>query len=63
MNTPQNAQPMIERREVVLRTFSRTVHDDFVLNVQTRLSEYTEAVPLYSDNQELVGWKIQNQYD
>ena len=48
---------------LILRDFSRTEHDDFVLNVAHHLNEHTEAVPVYDKYGELVGWRIQQRYE
>lgn len=32
---------------IIQRNYSRTEEDDFKLNVQSRLSEYDEAMPVY----------------
>lgn len=47
---------------IVYRDFNCTEHDDFVLNVQPRLSNTNEAVPLIIKG-EVVGWKIQTRYE
>lgn len=50
------------KSDFVQRDFSRTEHDDFVLNVQPRLSDTTETVPVYDDGK-IVGWNIQHRYE
>ena len=52
----------------IQRDFTRTEHDDFVLHVERELrDEKKEAVPIYNpekpDEQEILGWKIQNKYE
>lgn len=44
------------------RDWRRTEHDDVELNVKPRLSESTEAYPIYHE-EELIGWKIQTRYE
>ncbi len=41
------------------RDWDRTDKDDYILNVAPRLSQYSEAVPQYSTDGKLLGWKIQ----
>ncbi len=48
---------------VILRDFTRTEHDDFVLNVAHHLTEHNEAMPVYDEEGDLVGWKIQQRYE
>ena len=47
---------------IINRNWNRTEHDDFVLNVQPRISDSLEAMPLYVDGK-IVGWKIQGGYE
>jgi hypothetical protein len=50
----------------VNRSFNRTEEDDFKLNVQPRLSDFKEAVPIYhyaNGEAVIVGWRIQDQYE
>lgn len=44
------------------RDYNRTEHDDFVLNIQSRLTNENEAYPIYSNGQ-LIGWKIQSRFE
>lgn len=44
------------------RDWTKTEHDDWLLNVQPLLTENTESVPIYHDSQ-LVGWKIQMRFE
>lgn len=46
----------------VHRNYDRTEHDDFVLNVEPKLDNISEAVPQYFDGN-IVGWKIINRFD
>lgn len=46
----------------IQRDFTRTMHDDFVLNVQPKLTDTTETVPVYHDGQ-VVGWNIKGRYE
>ena len=46
----------------ISRDYNRTLHDDWVLNVQPRLSERSESVELYVDG-EVVGWKVQVRFE
>lgn len=48
---------------IIYRDYKRSEEDDWTLNVQDKLDEYTESVPIYSEYGELVAWKIQKQYD
>lgn len=50
-------------RRFINRTWSRTEHDDFVLNVQPQLGDYDEAMPAYGDNGQMLGWFIQRRYE
>jgi hypothetical protein len=54
-------------KRFIQRDFTRTEHDDFVLNVECQLTELTEAVPVTvqvlnvpptPDKIECVGWNI-----
>lgn len=47
---------------IVNRDWSRTEHDDYVLNVEPRLSPYSEAAPVIVDGA-VVAWKIQARYE
>ena len=47
----------------VNRDWDHTEEDDFKLNVQNQLSEHAEAVPQYSNEGLLVGWKIQLKFE
>lgn len=46
----------------ILRDYSRTEHDDYLLNVVQHLTGNKESVEIYFNNK-VVGWKIQNFYD
>jgi hypothetical protein len=59
---------IVEEKMFIQRDYNRTEHDDFLLNVSSRLNEFTEAVPQYvtaTEGEELivVGWKIQRRYE
>lgn len=46
------------------RSYNRTEHDDYVLNVQTYLEENQEAVPVFHPTEGyIVGWKIQTWFE
>lgn len=50
----------------IQRDHSRTEEDDFALNVEHHLKSSNtpkEAVPLYSDDNEMVGWCVQDKYE
>lgn len=48
----------------IKRNYIRTVHDDFVLNVQPCLGINQEAVAIYNyTTNQVLGWNIQNKYD
>lgn len=40
------------------RSYNRTEHDDFVLNVQPRMSQYDSALGIHDEEGNLVGWLI-----
>lgn len=42
----------------IQRIYSRTEHDDFVLNVQPKLNNYNECLDVRDSNGGLMGWKI-----
>lgn len=44
------------------RTWSRLEEDDFKLNVQPRLSDLVDAIPIYHDGK-VIGWRLQNRYE
>ena len=44
------------------RDWSRSEHDDYTLNIQSRLSENNESVSVYYDDL-IVGWKIQPKFE
>lgn len=44
------------------RDWNRTEHDDFELNIKTRMSENSEAVPMYVGDK-IVGWTIRTRYE
>ncbi len=46
----------------VNRDFNRTEHDDWVLNIKPKLSEFSEAVPIQHEGK-LIGWKVQTRYE
>lgn len=46
----------------IQRDYTRTEHDDFVLNVEPKLRDGKEVVPVYAGG-ELVGWRIQWMYE
>ncbi len=43
---------------IIHRNYDRTEHDDFVLNVQPRMSSTDGAFPLQDENGNLFGWVI-----
>lgn len=45
------------------RDYSRTEHDDFVLNVQDRLDKYTGAIAVFDSSGLIVGWQIKSIYE
>lgn len=45
------------------RNYSRTEEDDFKLNVEDQLRDTKEAVPIYNNEGDLVGWRVQWKYD
>lgn len=47
----------------VARTFERTEHDDFVLNVQNKVDEFSDAVPVYDSENKMIGWKIKSRFE
>ena len=47
----------------VNRDWSRTEHDDYVLNIEPRLCETNESVEVYTDDGKVIGWKIQTRYE
>ena len=47
----------------IKRNFDRTEDDDWILNVQPRLNEFSESVPQYDTSGNIVGWKIQKKFD
>ena len=53
----------------IQRDYNRTENDDFKLNVEKYLrpEDRKEAMPIYNpenkEKLEIVGWKIQNQYE
>lgn len=44
------------------RNFQRTVHDDFVLNVQSYMQKGDGAFPVYNNNNEMIGWVVKPMY-
>lgn len=44
------------------RDFTRTITDDFKLNVEPRLGSWKEAIPIYFEDT-IIAWKIQNIYE
>lgn len=51
-----------EPGRIIHRDYSRTEHDDFVLNVQPLLSKTTETMPIYA-NGVVAAWKVQFRYE
>lgn len=47
---------------LIQRDFRRTEHDDFLLNVQDHLDDFTEAVPCFYEG-EIIAWKIQYRFE
>lgn len=48
----------------ILRDYARTEHDDWILNVQPRLTLTAESVELRAPTtNKLVGWKIQTRHE
>jgi hypothetical protein len=47
---------------IINRDYERNEADDFTLNVQPRLSNLTDAIPLYHEGF-VVGWKMQSCYE
>lgn len=47
----------ITLKRFIARDFNRTIHDDFILNVQPLLDKYTVAVQLEN------GWIIQPMFE
>ena len=45
------------------RDWSRTEQDDYVLNIESKLNSTNEAVPQYSEDGTLMGWKIQTRFE
>ena len=49
---------------LIRRDFTRSEEDDFKLNVQSRLTEETEAEEVRrEENHSLVGWRIINKFE
>lgn len=46
----------------VNRDWNRTEDDDWKHNIQPRLSQYSESVPVHNEGK-IVGWKIQNRFE
>lgn len=44
------------------RDYRRTENDDWILNIQPRLTEFNEAIPVHHQGK-LIGWKIQTRYE
>lgn len=49
-------------KQFISRDFSRTEHDDYILNVQPLEGTINESLPIY-DNGEFIGWLIQPRYE
>lgn len=48
----------------IQRNFERTLHDDFVLNVQIYMEKTDGAIPVFiEDSAEQVGWIIKPMYE
>ena len=49
----------------VQRDYTRTEKDDWMLNVQPKLSEYTYSVPVYSGDEKttMLGWELTTKYE
>lgn len=50
-------------KQFVRRDFTRTEHDDYVLNVQPLEGKFNESLPVYSEDEKIVGWLIQSRYE
>ena len=46
----------------ILRDYRRTESDDFTLNVQPHISEYSEAAEIRDRDGKLLAWKIRAKY-
>lgn len=47
----------------ISRNFDRTENDDWTLNVQPQLDEFSESVPQYDTSGNIVGWKVQQRLE
>ena len=47
----------------IIRDFSRTEHDDFLLNVEDHIRDQKEAITIYNQWGNIIGWKIQDMYE
>ncbi len=47
----------------IIRDFSRTEHDDFLLNVEDHIRDQKEAITIYNQEGNIIGWKIQDMYE
>lgn len=50
-------------KHFIQRDYERSEHDDFALNVQHKLDNTHDAIPLYTYEGDLVGWYIQSRYE
>jgi len=48
---------------IILRDFSRTLHDDFELHVRSHIPEGYSATPLYGFDNQILGWIIKPLYE
>ena len=48
-------------KQFITRDFSRTEHDDYIINAQPLEGKMSESLPIYKDGQ-LIGWLIQPRY-
>ena len=54
---------------IILRDWNRTEHDDWALNVQPRMGEKEESIPLYlpkaapEDKEVVAAWAIRRLYE
>lgn len=47
----------------IKRDLSRNEDDGWIMNVQPRLSKFSESMPQYDGSGVITGWKIQNRFE
>ena len=50
------------KKQLIRRDFSKTEHDDYILNVKPLEGKYNESLPIYEEGK-IIGWLIQSKYE